>query len=257
MKKVRVVRCLICFLFVVVLLTPCALAASSKLYTVSFRCSSCRSIRSVNMPCGCSSISVRCSNCGTSDIYYDLFPHIWQETGRIEPTAESEGSIAYECSRCRETKSESIPKLEPDPPEECVHNWVETDRTEPTTESEGSITYSCFSCGETKSESIPKLEECIHKWKETDRIGATTTTPGQITYVCQKCGLVEIKSIPVRPVYDETFMNWLGSVVRLFNMTMNEIIGFQATEFFTGVLVFMTMFSLLAKLIQQGRRGRL
>ena len=52
-------------------------------------------------------------------------------------------------------------------------------------------------------------------------------------------------------------MNWLGSVVGLFNMTMNEIMGFPATEFFVGVTVFMTMFSLLAKLIQQGRKGRL
>lgn len=58
-------------------------------------------------------------------------------------------------------------------------------------------------------------------------------------------------------MYNGTFMNWLGSVVGLFNMTMNEIMGFPATEFFVGVTVFMTMFSLLAKLIQQGRKGRL
>ena len=58
-------------------------------------------------------------------------------------------------------------------------------------------------------------------------------------------------------MYEGTFLNWLGSVLGLFNMTMNEILGFPATEFFTGALVFMTMFSLLAKLIQQGRKGRL
>ena len=58
-------------------------------------------------------------------------------------------------------------------------------------------------------------------------------------------------------MYDGYFVNWLGSVVGLFNMTMNEIMGFPAAEFFTGVLVFITMFSLLAKLIQQGRKGRL
>lgn len=58
-------------------------------------------------------------------------------------------------------------------------------------------------------------------------------------------------------MYEGSFVNWLGSVVGLFNMTMNEIIGFPATEFFSGVLVFMTIFSLLAKLIQQGRKGKL
>ena len=89
------------------------------------------------------------------------------------------------------------------------------------------------------------------------RIEPTTTTPGRITYVCEKCGIIDTKSIPARPVYDGIYVNWLGSVVRLFNMTMNEIMGFEATEFFTGFLVFITMFSLLAKLIQQGRKGRL
>ena len=58
-------------------------------------------------------------------------------------------------------------------------------------------------------------------------------------------------------MYEGTFLNWLGSVAGLFNMTMNEIMGFPATGFFTGVLVFMTMFSLLAKFVQQGRKGRL
>lgn len=58
-------------------------------------------------------------------------------------------------------------------------------------------------------------------------------------------------------MYAGSFLNWLGSVLGLFNMTMNEILGFPATEFFTGALIFMTIFSLLAKLIRQGRKGRL
>lgn len=58
-------------------------------------------------------------------------------------------------------------------------------------------------------------------------------------------------------MYDGFYINWLGSVVRLFNMTLNRIIGFPALRLFVGVQVFLLIFGLLAKLIQQGRKGRL
>lgn len=139
------------------------------------------------------------------------------------------------------------------------HDWQETGRTEPTTEAAGAVTYQCSVCGKSKSEALPKLEpeECTHDWVETDRRGPTETTPGQIIYTCSKCGEVKTEGIPVKPVYDEIFMNWLGSVVRLFNMTLDRILGITALQLYAGVLVFLVMFSLLAKLIQQGRRGRL
>lgn len=53
------------------------------------------------------------------------------------------------------------------------------------------------------------------------------------------------------------YMNWLSSVLGLFSMTLDHIMGFRALQMFVGVLVFLIMFSLLAKLLQQGRRGRL
>ena len=58
-------------------------------------------------------------------------------------------------------------------------------------------------------------------------------------------------------MYEGNFLNWLSSVLGLFNMTLNRIMGLPALRLFAGVLVFLTMFSLLAKLIRQGRRGRL
>lgn len=58
-------------------------------------------------------------------------------------------------------------------------------------------------------------------------------------------------------MYDGSFMNWLGSVLGLFDMTLNSIMGFPALRMFAGVLVFLTMFSLLAKLLRQGKKGRL
>ena len=56
-------------------------------------------------------------------------------------------------------------------------------------------------------------------------------------------------------MYEGNFLNWL--VLGLFNMTLNRIMGLPALRLFAGVLVFLMMFSLLAKLIRQGRRGRL
>ena len=57
-------------------------------------------------------------------------------------------------------------------------------------------------------------------------------------------------------MYEENFLNWLSSVLGLFNMTLNRIMGLPALRLFAGVLVFLMMFSLLAKLIRQGRKGR-
>ncbi len=53
------------------------------------------------------------------------------------------------------------------------------------------------------------------------------------------------------------YMNWLGSVLSLFSMTLNSIMAFPALRMFAGVLVFLIVFSLLAKLLRQGRRGQL
>lgn len=198
-------------------------------------------------------VKFSCDHCGASTYSkYGPVPsnHTWEETEHISSTCAVKGTITYTCSGCGEVKTEELPLS-------SEHSWQETGRTEPTTTAEGTITYECSDCGLTKSESIPKLEECAHEWTETARIEPTETTPGQITYTCEKCGQVKTENIPVKPVYDESFINWLGWVVRLFNMTLNSIIGFSPLQLYVGVLVFLVMFHLLAKLIQQGRRGKL
>ena len=58
-------------------------------------------------------------------------------------------------------------------------------------------------------------------------------------------------------MYDGYFVNWLGSGLGLFNMTLNRLLGFVPSRLYVGTLVFLTMFSLLAHLIRQGRKGRL
>ena len=258
MKKVRVISCLMCFLFTVGLLTPGALAASPVLFSVIVSCAQCGRNYEVIVPCGGGSTTSRCNFCSNINYFFDLHPHDWRETGRIEPTAESEGSIAYKCLSCGLTKSVSIPKLEP---VECPHDWIETGRTEPTFTSEGSITYECSICGTTKNESIPKLEECTHTWVETGRTEPTTTKPGFIEYTCSQCGDTKTESIPMLPIKPDpdsiSLINWLGSVTGLFNMTVNSIMSFPALRFFAGVAVFLTMFGLLGQLLKQGRKGRL
>lgn len=255
MKKLRVISCAVYFLLAAVLLMPCVLALDIKDYSAIVQCPQTgRNLYVHSRSCGLIKDStISCLHCGSYHKYTYFANHIWKETGRTESTVHSEGTIQYKCSVCGTTTSESIPKLE------CSHDWQETGRTEPTTEAAGAVTYQCSICGKSRSEVLPKLEieECTHDWKETDRIRPTETTPGQITYTCSKCGEVRTESIPARSQYDGTFVNWLGSVAGLFDMTLNRILGFNALRLHVGVLVFMAMFSLLVKLIRQGRKGQL
>ena len=195
-----------------VVLTPSALAGS-----LSYACPTTGKMSGVSVgKCGMQTARFFCSHCGDIHVFTANFPCLWKETGRTEPTMQAEGIIAYKCSYCGKTKSESIPKLEPVLPDDCTHEWIETSRTEP-----------------------------------------TEITPGQIIYSCSQCGAVRTEEIAVKPEYTGTFMNWLGSVLGLFNMTLNSIMGLPALRLFAGVLVFLTMFSLLAQLLRQGRKGRL
>lgn len=101
-----------------------------------------------------------------------------------------------------------------------------------------------------------------HNWEIFSTQDPTTETEGYITYFCFCCTATETVVLPVLPPEPTdpdliVYMNWLSSVLGLFSMTLNHIMGFRALQMFVGVLVFLIMFSLLAKLLQQGRRGRL
>ena len=43
-------------------------------------------------------------------------------------------------------------------------------------------------------------------------------------------------------MYEGNFLNWLSSVLGLFNMTLNRIMGLPALRLFAGVLVFLMYF---------------
>lgn len=130
----------------------------------------------------------------------------------------------------------------------------------PTCTSSGRGYYICSPHGRGSIETYGSPLE--HNYEETSRTEPATTRPGSIQYTCSQCGETKTESIPALPPAPPdpdsiSFINWLGSVVGLFNMTVNSIMGFPALRLFAGVLVFLMMFGLLARLLKQGRKGRL
>lgn len=86
---------------------------------------------------------------GSEDPGPDVPPtcdHTWTETGRTEPTCTTAGKVTSTCSKCNQTKTETIPAT--------GHSWV-VDRTVQTEYDEegnllqqGYTIYSCSVCGE-------------------------------------------------------------------------------------------------------------
>lgn len=76
----------------------------------------------------------------------EVCDHTWTETSRTEPTCTTAGKVTSTCSKCNQTKTETIPAI--------GHSWV-VDRTVQTTYDEegnllqqGYTIYSCSVCGE-------------------------------------------------------------------------------------------------------------
>lgn len=76
----------------------------------------------------------------------DVCDHTWTETSRTDPTCITAGKVTSTCSKCNQTKTETIPAT--------GHSWV-VDRTVQTTYDEegnllqqGYTIYSCSVCGE-------------------------------------------------------------------------------------------------------------
>jgi len=53
------------------------------------------------------------------------------------------------------------------------------------------------------------------------------------------------------------FGYWLSSVLVLFEDTLQQIMATPSLRFFMTVLLFLMLISLLARLIQQGRKGKM
>ena len=127
----------------------------------------------------------RCNETKTETISQSL-GHSMKESSRTPATCTASGSIVNACIRCSYTQTETLPKI--------PHSWKET-RTEPTCTSHGSLVSACSACGTKQSETaIPALD---HDMKETSRTPATCTAPGSIVRSCSRCDYTETETIPV------------------------------------------------------------
>lgn len=113
--------------------------------------------------------------------------HAWTETAHTDPTCTAPGSASYVCSRCSETKTDTLPALD--------HAWSETGRTDATCTDPGSIQYACSRCDFARSEKIPALGSA-HIWEETARVEPTEDASGFVSYTCSACGSSRTEPLP-------------------------------------------------------------
>ncbi|MEF2647590.1 MAG: S-layer homology domain-containing protein, partial [Oscillospiraceae bacterium] len=152
------------------------------------------------------------------DTYTDALGHAW-DNGKVtkQPTETETGTKTFTCTRCGETKTETIPKLAHEHSYKAVvtaptctekgytthtcacgdsyvdtytdalgHAWDNGKVTKQPTETEtGTKTFTCTRCGETKTEIIPKLTH-EHSYKAVVT-APTCTEKGYTTYTCA-CG---------------------------------------------------------------------
>ena len=109
-----------------------------------------------------------------------------------EPTYTSTGTKKYTCTKCGETKTETIAKLV------CTSHVWDSGKvvTAPTYKTEGTKKYTCTKCGETKTETIAKLVCTKHAWDAgvvTKK--PTYTSTGTKKYTCTNCGETKTETI--------------------------------------------------------------
>lgn len=114
--------------------------------------------------------------------------HDWDSGVITTPATETEtGVMTYTCTRCEETKTESIPKLE------HTHSYT-AEVTEPTCTERGYTTYTC-ACGYSyKDNYTTALGHSFGAWTVSKK--ATCTEPGKESRTCSRCGTTETRIIP-------------------------------------------------------------
>ena len=178
--------------------------------------------------------------------------HVW-DNGKVtkEPTETEDGVKTFTCTRCGETKTETIPKLTHEHSYKAVvtaptctekgytthtcacgdsyvdtytdalgHAWDNGKVTKQPTETETGVkTFTCTRCGETKTETIPKLTH-EHSYKAVVT-APTCTEKGYTTHTCA-CG----------DSYVDTYVDALG------HTWDNGKVTKEPTETETGVKTF-------------------
>ena len=108
--------------------------------------------------------------------------------GTVAATCTTDGNEVYVCSRCEDTKQETVPAL--------GHKW---DTGVVVDDCEGQyVLYTCKTCGETYTELTGLGEVTEHEWveNEEDSTAATCTEAGETVYTCSKCGATKTEEVP-------------------------------------------------------------
>lgn len=101
-------------------------------------------------------------------------------------TCAEEGETTYTCTLCKDTYTESIPKL-------TTHDYKEEITKSATCTEAGEATYTCSVCGDTYTEPI---EAVGHQHVSELTTPPTCTEAGEVTYTCSVCGDTYAKESP-------------------------------------------------------------
>ena len=128
--------------------------------------------------------------CGNSyvDTYTDALGHAW-DNGKVtkQPTEAETGVKTFTCTRCGETKTETIPKLTHEHSYKAVV-------TAPTCTEKGYTTHTC-ACGDSYMDSY--VLPLGHDWGSGKVTKEPTATKNGIkTYICARCGEIKTEVIP-------------------------------------------------------------
>ncbi|MBQ6661904.1 MAG: InlB B-repeat-containing protein [Lachnospiraceae bacterium] len=163
----------------------------------------------------------KCSICGNVRDGREIafLGHNMKEKSRVDSTCAKQGTITYECTRCKTTTKESIalkshsyswvttkePTCTEGGKSEKIcsvcgrvadgkeiaslggHDWVLKKTVDSTCAETGTKTYKCSRCSEKKTESIAKKD---HKYSWVTTKDPTCTAGGKSEKVCSGCGRV-------------------------------------------------------------------
>ena len=125
------------------------------------------------------------------DTYVDALGHSW-DSGTVtkQPTATETGIRTFTCTRCGETKTETIPKLTHEHSYKAVV-------TAPTCTAKGYTTHTC-ACGDSYVDTY--VDALGHAWDEGKVTKEPTETEtGVKTFTCTRCGETRTETMPVIP----------------------------------------------------------
>ena len=129
--------------------------------------------------------------CGNSyvDTYTDALGHAW-DNGKVtkQPTEAETGVKTFTCTRCGETKTETIPKL-------AHEHRYKAVVTAPTWTEKGYTTHTC-ACGDSYVDTY--VDALGHAWNAGKVTEAPTEAKtGVKTFTCTRCGETKTETIPV------------------------------------------------------------